>query len=105
MLFTIIVAACFVVATRAEAQCYNDFCGGDSVDVDVNLDVASQMSVTDDSQVNTSFDSKSIALVNTLGDVDIRECLGSTQWGTPIFSKQKLVIRVEWGIVSKRPKY
>jgi hypothetical protein len=33
-----------------------------------------------------------VALSNSLGDVDIAGCLGSTQWATPLFSKQKLVV-------------
>lgn len=33
---------------------------------------------------------KSIALGNVLGDVDIAQCLGSTQWSTPVYGKQKL---------------
>lgn len=44
---------------------------------------------------NTNIDTggnTSLALVNSLGDVDIAQCLGSTQWGTPIYSRQKLVI-------------
>lgn len=36
--------------------------------------------------------SRSLALSNGMGDVDIAGCLGSTQWGTPLFSKQKLVL-------------
>lgn len=36
--------------------------------------------------------SRALALGNTLGDVDISQCLGSTQWSTPVYGKQKLVI-------------
>ena len=36
--------------------------------------------------------SKALALSNSLGDVDISACLGSVQWATPLFSKQKLVV-------------
>ena len=35
---------------------------------------------------------RAYALSNSLGDVDIAGCLGSTQWNTPIFGKQKLVL-------------
>lgn len=38
------------------------------------------------------FDSRALALSNSLGDVDIAGCLGSTQWSTPLLSKQKLVV-------------
>ncbi len=34
---------------------------------------------------------RAYALANSLGDVDIAGCLGSEQWNTPLFGKQKLV--------------
>lgn len=37
---------------------------------------------------NVNMDSKSLALVNTMGDVDINDCRESEQFGTPIFSRQ-----------------
>jgi len=37
-------------------------------------------------------DSKAFAFAHSLGDVDINQCLGSTQWGTILVSKQKLVL-------------
>jgi len=40
----------------------------------------------------TTEGSKALALGNTLGDVDIAGCLGSTQWNSPLFGKQKLVL-------------
>ena len=54
---------------------------------DVTTGDVSTGDLTGGSQSNSS---KSIALVNSLGDVDINDCLGSTQWATPVFSKQKL---------------
>lgn len=42
---------------------------------------------------------KSVALGNVLGDVDIAGCLGSTQWSTPVYGKQKLV--VNWVCVAE----
>lgn len=42
---------------------------------------------------------KSLALGNVLGDVDIAGCLGSTQWSTPVYGKQKLV--VNWVCVAE----
>ena len=62
--------------------------GGDvSVPVNVNTDVAG-------GPVNVEHKSESlgIGLSNSLGDVDIAGCLGSTQWATPLFSKQKLTV-------------
>lgn len=37
-------------------------------------------------------DSRAFAFAHGLGDVDINQCLGSTQWGTILVSKQKLVL-------------
>lgn len=64
-------------------------CNGGGTDVsigDTNLSGG-------DTTVNTGGnESKALALANSLGDVDIAGCLGSTQFGTPLFSKQKLVL-------------
>lgn len=75
------------------------------VDVDVKNEVNNQVegaTVNNDVNVGTgdtmmdagdvNFDSKAYALSNYLGDVDINDCMGSTQFGTPIFSKQKLAL-------------
>lgn len=60
--------------------------GGDTnVPVDVNV-------MGGDSPVSVNHESRALALSNVLGDVDIAGCLGSTQWATPLFSKQKLVV-------------
>lgn len=60
--------------------------GGDTnVPVDVNV-------MGGDSPVSVNHESRALALSNGLGDVDIAGCLGSTQWATPLFSKQKLVV-------------
>jgi hypothetical protein len=65
-----------------------DITGGDvNVPVEVNTDVTGgPVSVQHKSE------SLGIGLSNSLGDVDIAGCLGSTQWATPLFSKQKLVV-------------
>lgn len=60
--------------------------GGDT-NVPVNVDVTGG-----DSPVSVNHQSRALALSNGLGDVDIAGCLGSTQWATPLFSKQKLVV-------------
>lgn len=39
-------------------------------------------------QANPSYNSRAYALSNSLGDVDINDCLASKQWNTPIFGKQ-----------------
>lgn len=65
-----------------------DITGGDTnVPVDVNTDVTGGPV-----NVQHKSDSLGIGLSNSLGDVDIAGCLGSTQWATPLFSKQKLVV-------------
>jgi len=48
--------------------------------------------VGDNISGDVSISSRSFALANVLGDVDIAGCLGSTQWNTPIYGKQKLVL-------------
>jgi hypothetical protein len=97
----------------ATGDCKGHSCndsGGDVV-VGVNTDVITDVTTTlntsstlnntstmnggdlvgGDTNVSTG-GNKSLALANGLGDVDIAGCLGSTQFGTPLFSKQKLVI-------------
>ena len=39
-----------------------------------------------------SHESNALGFSHSLGDVDINQCLGSTQWGSIIVSKQKLVL-------------
>jgi hypothetical protein len=65
-----------------------DITGGD---VNVPVDVTTGP-VNVESPVSVNHESKALALSNSLGDVDIAGCLGSTQWATPLFSKQKLVV-------------
>ena len=63
--------------------------GETTVDTDVTVDTSVDVA---DGPVNVTNKSKALALSNVLGDVDIAGCLGSTQWATPLFSKQKLVL-------------
>jgi hypothetical protein len=76
----------------ASGDCKGQSCndsGGDTV-VGVDTSVSTELSGGDTS-VSTG-GNRALALSNNMGDVDIADCLGSTQFGTPIFSKQKLVI-------------
>lgn len=57
---------------------------------DVTLNGGTNTASTGAVSNSTQFDSKALALSNGLGDVDIAGCLGSTQFATPLFSKQKL---------------
>ena len=78
-----------------------DYTGGDTIvnDGDVNVPVnvtGGTQSVTGSNYNSTA---RALALSNSLGDVDIAGCLGSTQWATPLFSKQKL--SVNWACLAE----
>jgi len=71
-----------------------DYTGGDTIvnDGDVNVPVhvtGGTQSVTGSNYNSTS---RALALGNSMGDVDIAGCLGSTQWSTPLIGHQKLVL-------------
>ena len=67
-----------------------------SLDARISTDISSQTSSAASANIeagamgdnNVNMDSKSLALVNTMGDVDINDCRESEQFGTPIFSRQ-----------------
>ena len=89
-----------VGVAKADDDCRGNSCnGGGDVDVDVGGDTinAGDVSVPVDitggsANVQQNSDSFALGLSNGLGDVDIAGCLGSTQWATPLFSKQKLTV-------------
>lgn len=70
--------------------------GGDTVNVGGSTLTSGDVSVP----VNTgpvsqnvsggNYESRALALANSLGDVDIADCLGSHQWSTPVFGRQDL---------------
>lgn len=68
--------------------------GGDTVNVGGSTltggDVSVPVNVSAPSANTMHNESKSLALGNVLGDVDIADCLGSHQWNTPIFGRQDL---------------
>lgn len=68
--------------------------GGDTINVEGGTftggDVSVPVSVDAGSTTSLHTESKSLALGNVLGDVDIADCLGSHQWSTPIFGRQDL---------------
>jgi hypothetical protein len=83
---------------RADDDCRGHSCndGGDTI-VDVggtNVEIGDTIVNGGDTNVPVnvqhSSKSKALGLSNGLGDVDIAGCLGSTQWATPLLSKQKL---------------
>lgn len=82
----------------SSGDCKGQSCNGGGTDVTVGgTDVTTTVgptNVTTGSMSGGDLNNESlaIALSNSLGDVDIAGCLGSTQWATPLFSKQKLVV-------------
>lgn len=67
--------------------------GSDSDDVRVTQSNDMNNQTTGD-VVGSSYSSDAFAFAHSLGDVDINQCMGSTQWGTIIVSKQKLVLNL-----------
>lgn len=107
VVFIIWVVFVATAPAYADDDCRGNSCnGGGDVDVDVGGDtinvggdtitggdVSVPVDITGGStNTNVQHESRSIGLVNSLGDVDIAGCLGSTQWATPIYSRQKLVV-------------
>jgi hypothetical protein len=95
---------------HADENCRGHSCndaGGDTVvDIDGSVDVSTSVPVNVTANPTTNVDasptmtvegsnyeSRALALANSLGDVDIAgagACLGSEQFGTPLFSRQWL---------------
>jgi len=78
---------CLIVLAIASAYAADDRSTG--ADVDVRTDTSVNTEVLGSTQKHSN---RALALSNGLGDVDIAGCLGSTQWSTPVYSRQKLVI-------------
>ena len=89
ILFLLLLAP-IAIADNGHGHNHND---GD-VTVDANTTLNSSLSAGDlvAGDTNVSHESSSLALGNVLGDVDIADCLGSTQWNTPIYGRQGLVL-------------
>lgn len=74
----------------------NQPCG--NTDVDVANDIITNVGVeTGPTTVNAgdvalNSDSKTFAFSHGLGDVDINQCIASTQWGTILVSKQGVIL-------------
>jgi len=98
-------ALCLIVFAIASAYAGDDHkCqGGHNCTGDTNVDVSTVVGTTVNAgDVNVQggdltggtmkSNSRSIGLSNGLGDVDIAGCLGSVQYGTPVWSKQKLTL-------------
>lgn len=81
----IVLIAMFVNEAVAGGECNrHDDCS--TADIVVTADIEGD-SITNNLDTGGS---RTVALGNSLGDVDIAECLGSTQWSTPLFGRQKL---------------
>jgi hypothetical protein len=59
---------------------------------DMNNQTSGDVNIAGDSVSVAGDNSRSVGFGHALGDVDIAQCLGSEQWGTPIISKQRLVL-------------
>jgi hypothetical protein len=58
------------------------------VDAAANANATIEAGAMQSGDQNVNMKSKSLALVNTMGDVDINDCRESEQFGTPVFSRQ-----------------
>ena len=70
---------------------------GDNRHDDGDVDVSNTITGGDvslsggDVSTNIATDNKTFAFAHGMGDVDINQCMGSTQWSTILVSKQKLL--------------
>jgi len=87
------------IAAAANGDCKGKSCNDSNSSATANSSATSTVTSTLDAATNASAEtgainynneSRALALGNSLGDVDIAQCLGSTQWSTPVFGKQKL---------------
>lgn len=87
ILWAIIISSCNYAFASGE-------CNGHGNCTETITEIGVETSVGGDEIVNSisSGGNRTLALGNSLGDVDIAQCLGSEQWNTPLFGKQKLVI-------------
>lgn len=85
--FVFLIALVFMLLTM---PLWADDCRGNKPCNSTDVTVSTGDMVGGDTVLNN--DSRALALSNAMGDVDIAGCLGSTQWATPLFSKQKLVV-------------
>lgn len=94
----LIVALVLANLAHADDECRGHSCndsGGD-IDIDGTVDIdigGSPVDVQANPTTNvtgSNYSSRALALGNGLGDVDINDCLGSEQFGTPLYSRQWL---------------
>lgn len=96
LLWALIIGSCQYAF--ADDDCRGNSCngGGDvdvtTGDVNVGVDTLVEGSTFNAGDTVLNSDSKSLGLANGLGDVDIADCLGSQQWNSPLFGRQKLVL-------------
>lgn len=80
----------------ADDDCRGHSCndtGGGDIDIDIGgspVDLQTGPTNVETNVAGSSYSSRALALGNGLGDVDINDCLGSEQFGTPLYSRQWL---------------
>ena len=103
LLLLVAVFVGMVSPVWATDDCRGNRCNGGDVDVNTDFTIGGDTTLTagDNTASNSTHigGGRALALSNGLGDVDIAGCLGSTQWATPLFSKQKL--SVNWACLSE----
>lgn len=84
---------------HADDECRGHSCNDSGGDVDIDIDggdiniEGSPVDLQANPSMNvtgSTYSSRALALGNGLGDVDINDCLGSEQFGTPLYSRQWL---------------
>ena len=86
-----LILIALVLASPAHPDDDRNGRSGDDIDIDVSTPVDVDLTASPTTNVTGStYSSKAFALGNQLGDVDINDCLGSEQFGTPLYSRQWL---------------
>ena len=80
---------------HADDECRGHSCNDSGGDIDIDItggpvDVTGGATNVETNVAGSSYSSRALALGNGLGDVDINDCLGSEQFGTPLYSRQWL---------------
>jgi hypothetical protein len=91
VLFFLLPLAAFADDCRGNQPCNNSTVDIAN-DITTNVGIETGPTTVNAGDVAVNSDSKSFAFAHGLGDVDINQCLASTQWGTILVSKQKVVL-------------
>jgi hypothetical protein len=88
----LIVALVLANLAHADDECRGHSCNDSGGDIDINIE-GSPVDLQANPTTNvtgSTYSSRALAIGNGLGDVDINDCLGSEQFGTPLYSRQWL---------------